>query len=115
MLGLTALQSILVLLPLLTLVALRALLFRCWINYAHQAESKAEVARLKHNDFVMKHNAMKNQELWNSILSQFLSIMCWCLMSKLKLRIMLLNIHCILLAIIYQELCIHIHVSAVGS
>ena len=59
----------------------------------HRAESKAKVARLnlgliakpngyffEHNDFVIKHNAMKNLELWNNIiLSQFLSIMCGCL------------------------------------
>ena len=92
MLGPTAIQLILVLLQLLILVALRALLFLCWINCAHQAESIAEVARLnlgliakhngyffEYNDFVIKHNGMKNRELWNNILSQFLSIMYRCL------------------------------------
>ena len=54
-----------------------------------QAESIAEVTRLnlpkhngyffEHNDSVIKHNEMKNRELWNNILSQFLRIMYRCL------------------------------------
>ena len=48
-----------------------------WTN-SHYATSRTAIF-FEHNDFIIKHNAMKNGELGNNILNQFLSIMYKCL------------------------------------